>query len=90
MDDPLRGRRGFLEGVDVGHHVVPQALLVLRGPIEVDVVELRFHLPQRLGADPVESELALAAGKLEPEPAPQAELVCGREEAEHLGAGVAG
>ena len=46
MDDPLGGRRGFLKGVNVGHHVMPQPLLPVAGSVEVDVVELRLHLAQ--------------------------------------------
>ena len=49
MDDPLGRGGGLFERVDVGHHVVPQALLPVGGPIEIDVVELRLHLRERLG-----------------------------------------
>ena len=66
VDDPLGGRGGLLERVDVGHHVVPQALLPVGGPVEVDVIELRLHLPERLVAD---RDRAPAPARTAPAPA---------------------
>ena len=47
MNAPRR-RRHIAEGVDVRHHVVAEASLVRRDGIEVDVVEMRAHLRERL------------------------------------------
>jgi hypothetical protein len=75
VNDALGGGGGFLEGVDVGHHIVAEALLPVCGGVEVDCVELRFHLSQRVLADARQTQLALGAGELEPELAPQGEFV---------------
>ena len=48
MDERPRRRRLVAEGVHVRHDVVPEAPLVARGRGEVDVVEVRAHLRQRL------------------------------------------
>src|SRR5687768_10686370 len=66
-----------------------EALFVLSGPAEVDVIELRLHLPKRVFADAVQPQLALAPRQLQPETAPQPELVPRREQPKHLRAGVA-
>ena len=45
----MGARRGRLlaERMDVGHHVVPEALLERRGAGEIGVVEVRAHFGKR-------------------------------------------
>ena len=89
MDDSLGRGRGFFERVDVRHHVMAQAFFPTAGRLEVYVIERGLHLFQRVFADAHEPELALAACEFEPEAAPQAELMAGREDTEHRPARVA-
>ena len=58
------------EVVDVRHHVVTQALLVLRRAIQVGVVQVRPHFRQGRRRDG-EPELLLRFHQRQPEPAPQ-------------------
>ena len=48
VDERLRRRRDVAERVDVRHHVVAEAPLVRGDGVEVDVVEVRAHLRERL------------------------------------------
>ena len=66
------GRRLVAQRVDVGHHIVPQAFLVLHRPVEVDVVEVGAHLGGGIGRDR-EPELLFGFQQGEPEPAPLAD-----------------
>ena len=69
VDDRPRRRGGVAEGMDVGHHVVPEPALVGARRLEVDVVDLRAQLGDlRLGD--LQAELALRLGQRDPEPSP--------------------
>jgi len=48
MDDPPCRRRHFPEEVDVGHDVMAEPRLELGGPLQVQVVQPRTHLLERL------------------------------------------
>ena len=48
VDEAAGGGGHVAKGVHVGHHVVAKALLVRRHGREVDVVEVRAHLRDRL------------------------------------------
>ena len=58
--------RDVAERVDVRHHVVPEATLVRGDGVEVDVVEVRAHLRDRLVGNR-HAELLLGLGEREPE-----------------------
>ena len=79
---PLRRRRDVAERVDVRHHVVAEAPLVRGDDVEVDVVEVRAHLRDRLVGNR-NAELLLGFGEREPEPAPEAVARRRRPELEH-------
>ena len=66
MDEAARRRRDVAERVDVRHHVVAEAPLVRRDRVEVDVVEVRAHLRDRLVGNR-NAELLLGLGEREPE-----------------------
>jgi len=58
------------KGVHVGHHIVAKATLVDRHALEVDVVEVRTHLVQRLVRNG-HTQLLLRLGQRQPEPTPE-------------------
>src|ERR1700722_12509508 len=96
MDDLASVGDYLAEGVDVGHHVMAQAFLVLGGADKIDVVEMGAHLGELFGADARrdaiiggEAEFGLSLGEDEPEAAPGRELAPRRPEPGHLGAGIA-
>ena len=82
MDDVAGGRGDVAEGVDVGHHVVPQlASRSSAARVEVDVVEVGAQLGELLGADArrdavvgEQAEFVLGLGERQPQPPPGAEL----------------
>ena len=81
VNDVARAGRDVPEGVDVGHHVVAEALFVGRGAVQVDVVEVGAELGQlfrleagRLAVVGEKTEFRLGLGEPEPEPPPGAEL----------------
>lgn len=51
VDDGCSFRTAVGKGVHVGHHIVTQLLLLLRCHLEVDVVQICFHLPYLLISD---------------------------------------
>jgi hypothetical protein len=58
VEERSRGRRLIPEVMDVRHHVVPEASLVLRRPGKVRRVEVRPQLVDGLGGDR-QAEVAL-------------------------------
>ena len=88
VDDARRGGGVVAEEVDVRHHVVAEATLVLGGLLEVDGVERRAHLIERLLRD-VQPDLPLALREREPQAAPRPVAVPRREDLLHLGRRVA-
>ncbi len=81
VDDVAAAGGHVPERVDVGHHVVPQPLLVLGGAAQVDVVEVGAEFGELLRPDarrlPVvggQAEFGFGLGEREPEPPPGAEL----------------
>jgi len=90
MNDALRGGRDVFEGVHLGHHVVAKLLLVFGRVVEIDVVEVVAHLPQRVVGDAVQAELFFALGERKPKPSPQAELLGRAQQVKHFGRRVAG
>jgi hypothetical protein len=74
MDVGPGGRRLVAEGVHVGHHVVPEAPLVLRRRGEVGIVEVGAQLLHRPLGDG-DAEGALLFHQREPEPAPEPDPV---------------
>ena len=82
MDESARRGRDVAERVDVRHHVVAKAPLVRGDDVEVDVVEMRAHLRDRLVRNR-HAELLLRFGEREPELAPQAVSHRRRPELEH-------
>ncbi len=89
MEEGARGGSLVAEMVDVRHHVVPEATLVLRRDGEVGVVEMRAHLRQRRIRN-LEPELALRFGEREPDAPPEADAVRLAPQPLHGGGGVAG
>ena len=87
--DDAAGRGGAVpEGVDVRHHIVLEARLVAGDGVEVDVVEVRPHLGERLvGNGHAKRLLRLREG--EPETAPEAVTGLWAPEREHRRGGVA-
>ena len=83
VDDPARGRRGLAEDANVRHDVVAGALLFPRRRVEIDVGQVRAHLPDRLLRDR-KAESPFLLGEPQPEESPRLELAPAREEAGHL------
>jgi hypothetical protein len=78
MDDVPAQGRDLAERVNVSHHVVPQPLFVMRGTVEINVVEVRpqfgdlFCLDsRRLAIVGEEAEFALGFGHRQPEFPPE-------------------
>ena len=66
VEERPRGRRLVAEGVDVGHHVVPEAALVAGRGGEVGVVEVGPHLrraPPRGCPGPARARLSASASQ---------------------------
>ena len=78
----LRRRRDVAERVDVRHHVVPEPPLVRGDRLEVDVVEMRAHLRDRLVGDR-HAQLLLGFGEREPEAPPESVPRLRRPQLEH-------
>src|SRR5687767_6349099 len=87
MDERLRGRRGIAESMYVCHNVVTESLLVIGNRVEVDLVEVRAHLPNRVIRN-LNAQLALRFGEGQPETAPQAVARCRGPQLEHRSGGV--
>jgi hypothetical protein len=88
MQVRARGGRLIGEMMDVRHHIVPQPLLVIRGAVQVRVVEVRRDLPDR-GVGDVEPELPLRLEQRQPQPAPQADAPAVAPQILHRGRGIA-
>src|SRR5213593_4133376 len=89
VNEGTRRRRLLAKMMDVRHHVVPQALLVLGRAVEIGVVEVAAELGQRAIGD-VEPELLLGLQQREPEPPPQPDPPALAPQRLHRGGGVAG
>ena len=76
-------------GVDVGHHVVAELLLLLGGQVVVDVVTFPLHLID-LGLGDGQAQFHLRPGQGDPQPVPGGKLLVRGEEVQHLPAGVPG
>ena len=88
VNDGARERAAVPERVYVGHHVVPGRGLVGGRGVVVDVVDMLLHLVDLLGRDR-KAKVFLAFGKGYPQLSPRAELEVGREDIQHLPAGIA-
>ena len=88
VDDGSSLGRRHCEGVNVSHHVVPHLPLLLRGQLEVNIVDVVPHLRQ-LGAGDVQPQLSLRLGQPQPELPPGGEFLLVREVELHLLRGVA-
>ena len=82
VDELVRRGGHVAKGVDVSHHVVPEAPLVDGHLLEVDVVEVRAHLRQRLIRDRHPQPL-LGLGEGEPEAPPESVPHAGRPQLQH-------
>ena len=88
VNNRRRQRGNRAEGMHVGHHIVATPLLLFRGHRVIDVVEVRLHLRDLLGADR-QPQAALSLGQLDPQPPPRPESTVVRENGLHLFGGVA-
>jgi len=77
------------QGVDMGHHVVAEPPLVLRGHREVGVVQVVPQIREG-GVGDVKPQFALGLHQGEPDPAPEAGPVLCPPQGLHLGGGVPG
>jgi hypothetical protein len=84
MNNPLRSRSRLFKSVYVSHHIMPKPLFPSGCGFEIDVVEIGFHLGDRLRRDAINAQVTLLSGQFQPEPPPQAELVRCRKKFEHL------
>src|ERR1700737_2570645 len=82
MDERLCLGCDISKSVHVRHHVVAKALLVLGHRVEVDVVEVRLHLANRLFGNRY-AQLTLRFGEREPQSTPQAVTGCRRPKLKH-------
>ena len=88
VDDGPGLGAGQTEGVDMGHHIVPQLPLLLSGHGIIDVRQMLPHLRQLLVGDG-KPKLLLAFRQGEPEPAPGGKLPVIGKDLLHLPAGIA-
>jgi hypothetical protein len=72
-------RCDIAEGVQVGHHVMPQLLLIARGSSEIDAVQPAFEGGDLLGGD-IEAELALGLSQGDPQLPPDGDALGRAEE----------
>ena len=89
MQKGSRGRSLIAEGVDMGHHVVPQLALVFVGGGEVDRVDMGpqlFDLRLRDG----EPHLRFGFGEPDPQLPPGAVFALSAPELAHFSGGVTG
>ena len=82
MDEAARRGRDVAERVHVRHDVVAEPALVRRDDVEVDVVEMRAHLRDRVVGNR-NAELLFGFGEREPELAPETMPLRRRPELEH-------
>ena len=88
MNEGAGGRRLIAEMMDVRHHVMAQPALVLRGFLEIGVVQVRAKLIHCCIRDP-DSQILLPLHERQPQPAPQADAAALAPECLHRGRGVA-
>ena len=82
VNEGARGRGNIGEGVDVRHHIVSEPTLVRAHDVEVDVVDVRPHLGERVIGDRY-AELLLRFGECEPELSPKRVAHPRRPQLEH-------
>jgi hypothetical protein len=82
VDEAARRGSNVAERMDVRHHVMPKPTLVGRDHIEIDVVEVRPHLRDRLVGNR-NTELLFRFGEREPQLPPQTMSLCRRPELQH-------
>ena len=70
VDDLAGVRAAIAIRVDVGHHVVPQLALVLRGPVEIDLVDGGIQLGDLCLGDR-QAEFVLGFGQCDPQLPPR-------------------
>ena len=83
MDDAFGCWALIAVGVDVGHHVVPQAPFVGFGGGEIDFVDVLLEFRDLLGLDR-QAQFGFGFGQPDPELAPGAEFFVVAPEAAHL------
>ena len=83
VDDPACGGRGLAENTNVRHDVVAGAFLFPRRRVEIDVGQMRAHLPDGLLRDR-KAEPPFLLGEPQPEEPPRFEPAPRREEEGHL------
>ena len=71
------------------HDIVPLPPFPLRRALRNRCRRARLHVRKSRSGDAIDAKLALGSGQLEPQPAPEAELVARGKQPQHLGAGVA-
>jgi len=69
VDNPTCPRAGIPIGMNMGHHIVAQFLLVLTGFFNIHVIEMGTHFLQ-LGVADLESQFLLGFGQRQPELSP--------------------
>ena len=87
MDDGLGLGAGLAEGEHMGHHVVPDLVLMRRGGGIVDVVNVLAHLLNLLVADG-DAQLLLRLRQRDPQLAPGGKLVVVGKQTLHFVVGV--
>ena len=97
VQDVAYRRTDIAQGMQVGHHIMTQALFVAGHCGKVDIVEMPAQIGQlgRLdtGRDAVicqKPQFSLGFRQGQPEPSPGAVAVLGGEDAHHRRAGIAG
>ena len=83
MDDSRRRGCDFAVGVDMRHDVMAEFFLLFGGIVEVDVGDMGFEIGDLLCGDG-QTELALGARQLYPEPAPCLDTGLRREQRGHI------
>ena len=83
MDDARRSRGSLSVGVDVGHHVVTDLLLLLGGSLEVDIRDMRPQC-RHLFLGHRQAQRMLRGGKLRPKPPPGLDARPLGEQPKHL------
>src|SRR5690349_565884 len=87
MDDSFRARTRIAKGMDMGHDIMPEFLLVLFGFCHVQVFARGLHAVYLLLSDG-KAKLFLRFGQSYPELPPGRVFVIRRKEKRHLIAGI--